>query len=243
MRERLAIFFLAAGNTAWRLLLILAGMAAAQTAAFVAAMHRIDGSLDQVFKGSGIMFMCAAGLILYCVALCFRVMGGKSSRTSYVLNRLSVSEKTVFAWWVIYNTLCFLIFWGVQVIILLLCCCIFTGQAEPGTYGAQTIFITFQENGFLHGMLPLGNPLRYLVNMILVLTLGITTAPNSMGTETKKVNSYIYMLVTWIILYFNEDMVGNMGWAILLFISALVVTIVLVRILAIGGVWNEKETG
>lgn len=243
MRKRSAIFLLAAGNTAYRLLLVLAGMAAVQLTAFMVTLHRVDSSLNQIFQGSGIRFFSAAGFCLFCFALCFRVLGGKSSRTSYLMNRLPLSEKTIFAWWVIYNTLCILIFWGVQVVILLLCCRIFLGQAEPGTYGAQTVFITFQENGFLSGMLPLGNPLRYFVNVLLALALGITTAPNSMGTETKKVNSYIFMHVTWTILYFDRSMLEDMGWLVLLIVSAMVVTIVLIRVLAIGGVWNEKEDG
>lgn len=62
MRKRLSIFFLAAGNTAYRLSLILAGMAAVQTAAFVTAMHRIDGSLDQVLCSVGKKYQYAGAV-------------------------------------------------------------------------------------------------------------------------------------------------------------------------------------
>lgn len=238
MRERLAIFFLAAGNTAWRLLLILAGMAAAQTVAFVAAMHRIDGSLDQVFKGSGTAVICGAAFILYCFAICFRTVGGKDHKTCYILKRLPVSEKKIFVWWSVYNTMCFLLFWGLQIVLLLIFCRIFKTQAEAGVCGAQTVFITFYENGFLQAMLPMGMGLRYISNFVLILAMGILTAPVSMGTTKKNMSNSIVMLVPWTLLWFARE--GDTGWIFLMVMSGMYIIITLVRMLGIGGVWNEE---
>lgn len=238
MRKRLSIFFLAAGNTAYRLILILAGMAAVQTAAFVAAMHRIDGSFDQVFRGSGTAVICGAAFILYCFAICFRTTGGKDYKICYILKRLPVSEKKIFVWWSVYNTICFLIFWGVQVVLLLIFCRIFETQAETGVCGAQTVFITFYENGFLLAMLPMGMILRYISNFVLIVAMGIVTAPVSMGTTKKNMLNSIVMLVSWTLFWFARK--DDTGWILLLVMSGIYIIITLVRMLGIGGVWNEE---
>lgn len=242
MSKRLSVFWLAAGLTAHRLAAVLAGMAAVQTAAFTAAMYRFgDYSLKQIFSASRISLICAAAFVLYCAAICFRTSGGKNRKSHYVLNRLSVPEKAIFFWWTVYHTMCFFIFWGVQVLLIFLFCRMFEMHSGTGIRGAQTVFITVYEDPFLRGMLPLDHIPQHISNLVLIFALGCSTASVSMGTTKKNMVNTIVMLVVWTLLWFARS--DNTGWATILAVSAMSIIVILVRMLVIGGVWNEEIRG
>lgn len=97
-------------------------------------------------------------------------------KVSYTFRRLSVSEKSVFVWQALYNTLCFFLLWAAEILIALALCRWYTAQVVSGYVNRQTVFLAFARNEFLRELLPLADTARWVRNGVLCLTLGTVAA-------------------------------------------------------------------
>ena len=84
--------------------LILAGVCIARGTALTLSGSRLETALQHSFR---------AGIIALQVLLASSL--GSNSRYSYTLQRLRVSERCVFLWSCVCNTLCFAVLWCVQI--------------------------------------------------------------------------------------------------------------------------------
>jgi len=121
MKKHLSVFMFIARSSIYKVLILLILMTALSTALLSIAFSRIpeweEPHLELVFDKSGIA-------ICFCIcyaltALCLWLTGCEfGSKTGYTLRRLQISERSVFVWQSLYNTLCFFVLWTAQVLIV-----------------------------------------------------------------------------------------------------------------------------
>jgi len=100
----------------------------------------------------------------------------RNVKVSYTFRRLSVSEKSVFVWQAIYNTLCFLLLWALEVFIALALCKWYVVQVGAEAVSHQATFLAFHRNQFLHNLMPLEDVACWVRNGLLCLSLGVIAA-------------------------------------------------------------------
>lgn len=202
MRQHASVLMLAARGSLYKVLALLAAMAGAETGLFLLSLKRLTAeaarsmsaaaaelagdpgawerlitqpSLERVFTGSGIQLVFSAGLIV--LMLLLTLNGGLSARRANdTLRRLSVSQRAITLWNVVYNLAVILIFWAAQLITALALCRVYLGQADPSAITDQTVFLAFYRQGFLHGLLPMADIDRWVYQIALTAGLAITAA-------------------------------------------------------------------
>lgn len=102
------------------------------------------------------------------------IKGAEQSR--YTVQRLNVKEWKQVICQAIYNFAVFIIFWAFSVGIALLICKLFYSQADPASYGSQSIYLMFYRNDLFHSLLPLAEVLRYVRNVCMFLAFAVLCA-------------------------------------------------------------------
>lgn len=125
--------------------LILAGVCIARGTALTLSGSRLETALQHSFR---------AGIIALQVLLASSL--GSNSRYGYTLQRLRVSERCVFLWSCVCNTLCFAVLWCVQ-IMAAVGAAFWNAKSAVYSAGPQGVFVDFYRSGFLHGLLPLAD--------------------------------------------------------------------------------------
>ena len=157
--------------------------------------------IEYVFQNSRVFLVFAAALVLLTVLLCLTGYE-TSSKQGYTLQRLSISEKQVFGIQALYNTLCYFLFWSVQLLIVFLLSFYFVKKAPEMYVTNQTLFLAFYRNSFLHGLLPFEDTMIWIKNIFLFLGLGICSAGFTMAQRKgKRAFELIILLVSTIFLF------------------------------------------
>ena len=171
MKTYTSVIALYARATLGKLLAILALTGLVEAGLFYLQMTP-SMSLEAVFAQTHIPLVCAAGFALYIAVLTMPAF----LKAGYTLSRMRLTLKGRFLCHVVYNVLCFLIFWGFQVTLLVGLFHWFGTQAEEAVFGPQSILLTFYRVDFLHSLLPLADWLLYLRNAVLMVGVGAMTA-------------------------------------------------------------------
>ena len=129
-----------------------------------------------------------AGIIALQVLLASSL--GSNSRYGYTLQRLRVSERCVFLWSCVCNTLCFAVLWCVQ-IMAAVGAAFWNAKGAVYSAGPQGVFVDFYRSGFLHGLLPLADGYGWARNALFVLALGCVTACIQLGLRRKGSRSWL----------------------------------------------------
>lgn len=118
----------------------------------------------------GVSFVTFIGIMLLLVL-------GPGRRTSYryTLQRLQVSERWVFFWNSVANLLYLTLLWMVQILVVAVLAkqCL-ANPDYPG--GLQGVYVDLYRSRYLHGMIPLKNPLLWVRNIVMMVALAITFA-------------------------------------------------------------------
>ncbi len=185
IKKNLSVFMLIARSSIYKFLGLLFLMVCGEVAAFYLFLRRdmdyaaqlgtsVSG-IDFVFEYSRILWIFAAAYILTAVLLSFTGCHF-SSHQGYTLRRLSVSEKSVFIWQSLYNAICFFILWAIQVFAAFALCYLYIHLLDDPEQSAQTVFLIFYRNKFLHCLLPLREASMLVRNIFFVAALGVGTA-------------------------------------------------------------------
>ena len=159
--------------------LILAGVCIARGTALTLSGSSLETALQHSFR---------AGIIALQVLLASSL--GSNSRYSYTLQRLRVSERCVFLWSCVCNTLCFAVLWCVQ-IMAAVGAAFWNAKSAVYSAGPQGVFVDFYRSGFLHGLLPLADGYGWARNALFVLALGCVTAYMQLGIRRKGSRSWL----------------------------------------------------
>lgn len=188
------VFLLFLRQSAWKVLLTLAAMAALETALFAALMpdpaaHSLETAL----------LLCRRPLALT-LALGFGVMvgllvrnGNEKGRQGYTLDRLRIPPGEVLLWQSVYNTLAVLLLWGTQVLTFFLLCWVY--QSQGGFVGPQTFYLTCWQDDLFHSFLPMEEWSRWLRNLAWALGLGVTAACFSAQQRQQNKGIALFLLI------------------------------------------------
>lgn len=181
MRPHLSVLMLLARSTIYKVLGLLLALALVEGALFHLALVS-NGSGDSGFVSLERAF--AQSRIPIVFGVCFLVMTiliertghAPGSKQEYTLWRLSVSERSVFAWQALYNTSCYIMLWAAQLFVALALCRLYLLRTNPAFTSHQTVLLAFYRNNFLHSLLPLDEVSRWVSNVAVIIGVGVTSA-------------------------------------------------------------------
>ncbi len=214
MRKHCSVLQFYIRSTFLPFLALLTGMAAVETGLFLLyfLQNRLPGEdnipgFEGMLAGSKIIFAAAAfGLLVTALLSCTGCQLG--SKTAYTLRRLSISERAASFWQAGYNTVCYLIFWAVQLLLVVGFGVIYCRYAPAGAGSPQTIFLAAYRNTFFNGLLPLSEPTGFVRNGAFCIALGMGSALFSYQNRRGKTEALLILLVIWIGAFFRRT-VGN----------------------------------
>ena len=230
---------LMARSSFYKILLILAAMAAVETGLFYKTMMYAAGvsseymgisCIEAVLRESRVIWVFAVSFLLISLALC-RTGCEFRSRQGYTLKRLALSEKGVFFWQTAYNTCCYIILWGVQLILALIFCRIYLSMPEAASSSHQTVFAAFYRSSFLHNLLPLDESIVYIRNIVLAAALGFSSAVFSYKQRRGGYGAQIIILAASSLFFFNRNMGSFDYCGLLIIISGFVIVQTVIYVL------------
>lgn len=230
MKLHWSVLMLMARSTIHKLLGLFVIMAVAEGVLFALSLCTWlnIGGLELILSHSHITVVCAICFVLVTVLL-WTTGCEFSSKQGYTLQRLSVSPRSVFLWQAVYNTICYFLFWAVQTLIVLALCHLYMAVAHEAVVNQQTVFLAFYRNPFLHSLLPLDEAFRYVRNVLLVLSLGVTSAHFPL-CQRRRTWSFTAIGMAAATLFLFQGNMGNFDGdsALAVFaVAALVLTIVM----------------
>lgn len=232
MKKHISVFMLCIRATLLPMLLVLILASVIQTVMFSGELENVIAisqsrtgesvyGLESVFGWTSIPLVSAAALILLTVIL-YIPGTAFGSQTSYTLSRLQISEKSVFVWQAVYNSLALLLFWAAQAILMFALCKWYDISLETSTN--QTVFLALYRDEFLHSMLPLHEISRSIRNIAFCIGLGATTAYGTHKQRTGKPSFIFALMLLYVIRAFGDNM-GNLGMDITHTVTSLVIAV------------------
>jgi len=231
VKKHISVFYLMARNTFFKFLLLLLVMAAVEGVLLwnqLKVTQDYESLMWQLNK-SNIVWVFTAATALTAVLLS-RTGCEYGSRTGYTIRRLAVSEKTVFFWQSVYNTLVMVILWAVQLGIVFLFCNLHLRWANPANVSNQTVFLAFWQVDFLHTLMPLQDTLRTLAVALFIPAFGFSTASFSYLQRRGKFAGWVPVVVMFGALLYQIDL-DNVGYDMMfafIFLLALTTTVYMV---------------
>ena len=217
MKKHSSVFMLMARSTIYRVMGLLILMAVAEGGLFWLRLQQgaIDGnfSLEAIISESRLSWACAAFFLFVNVILSW---GSYTISDAYTAARLSVSGKAVYLWQCIYNSLCYLLFWMVQILIGIGLCLVYEAMAPAEFVSNQTVFLAFYRSNFLHSFLPFEDTWVWVRNILLVVALGICSS--RVPGKNRKIGIGSCFLIAATGVFF----VQGIGEAVALIITAIV---------------------
>ncbi len=137
------------------------------------------------------------------VAVLLHITGSEfSSKCSYTLKRLRISEKQVFLCQSVYNMLCFMIFLLAEGVVIISAFVLYKSyysdieMVKQHFLSEQTLFLACYRNNFIHCVIPLDDVLRLIRNILLTVFLGVGSSGFAYFQRNKKFGfEYVIMLL------------------------------------------------
>ena len=213
MRQHMAYLNLLAKGTFYKVLIILAAALAGQAGLFLRAAERADQQYGDIYGPEAMVdfassaWVLGAAFLLITVVLCLNgcQFGSKSD---YTLRRLSLSANARFFWQAGFNTLCYLLLWAAETVLMLLLCRWFIASGTMKVTSHQTLYLTFYRSELLHSLLPLANVSRWIRNILLIPALGLASARFSHLQRQGKFAVSIPILTAATLIFFVADPSG-----------------------------------
>jgi len=205
MREHVSIFMLMVRRSFWRIFALIAVLAAAQAGLFYLFVQKAIAadirSLEYVVESSRISWVFAACFLLVTALLTF---GSHEISGTYTARRLCLSPHWVYVWQSVYNVLCYLLLWLMEILLVIVLCYWYTTLMPAEAVSVNTVFLAFYRSGFLHSLLPFEESVFWAQNIIMVLALGICAARHPKRNE-KTSRMQLGMLFT-VLAFFGRDL-------------------------------------
>ncbi len=209
MKKYVSVFALIAQNSIYRvfgLVLLLAAADGALAWYWISVKHY---GIENLFRNGNGGFGIVLAVVFALIAVVQVRRGSIYSGTSgYTVRRLAISEKAVTLLQILYNFLCWIILWGVQVMILFLICkfyYLFSLEADDPLAGQQ-IFLLFYISPLLHSLLPMEETLTWIANLMMIAELSIVSAYWNMLHQEKKSSGELFIGYWSVILLFRREL-------------------------------------
>ena len=219
MKKHSSVFMLMARSTIYRVIGLLVVMAVAEAGLFRLRLQQgaIDGnfSLEAIISESRLTWACAAVFLFVNVILSW---GSYTISNAYTAARLSVSGRAVYLWQCLYNTLCYLLFWMVQILIAIGLCRMYEVLAPAELVSNQTVFLAFYRSKFLHSFLPFEDTWVWIRNILLIVALGLCSSRYP-GKGKKVGIASLFLLAATGVFFIQE--IGDMTSVLFLIVFAI----------------------
>lgn len=231
MRKHLSVFGLFARSSIIKVLLILIAMSTAEVVFFnIELRNRLEtyeaiGSgmvnLEHVFDLAAMNVYFRIALVLITLVLCLPGCSFKSN-TSYTLGRLSITERVTFFIQAVYNTLIYVIFIAVQLVVAFVLSELYISSVPTECISNQTVVLAFYRNEFLHSLLPFEDIGLWIRNALLIILFSLASAEFPYLQRRHKFSSTSIALAIYTIVYFDQG-IGELLHVITTLIIALMV--------------------
>ena len=209
MKKYLSVFSLIARNSIYRIfgLLVLLAAADGALAWYWLVVKKYD--LSNLFRNGNSGF----GLILAVIFMLMAVVQIRwgdlySGPQGYTMMRLGISEKSVTLLQILYNMVCWLILWGMQVLIfyLIFRCYDAFGASAENPLNHQQMFLLFYISPLLHSLLPMEETLTWIANLLIILELSISSACWTMYRREKQSGASLLVGYWSVMLLFRREL-------------------------------------
>jgi len=181
MKRVCAIWMAAAKNLLWKLLVVLALMAAAELWMFRSTMPGgpiTDGlPFGKWLADSGAPLIFGIAFVLVTVLMSINGCDFSGGKLRYTLQRLPQSEAAVTTIWAVFNLGVYVILWAVELAVVLVCWSWYlAAQAGHTAPQLELLVACYSTDYFLHGLFPLANGFRWIKTIMGILCLSVGAA-------------------------------------------------------------------
>ena len=227
MRRYTSLVMLTAGRCLGKVLLLLAAMGAVQTALFLPWLDRRQEvydraadtgvmapfHLNEIFQDGHLSMVWSVGLL----ALLMLLLYTSSRGGEYTLRRLGVSGLKADLTIALSNLLLLVLFWVGEMAVLLGLAVWYNAQLPSEYAGPNTVFLACYQAKLLHSILPVGELLRWVRNVFVLVCLALSTAQGASLLRRGKRPMGVFLLsviaaMTWV----NEAWQGGMDLIVMM---------------------------
>ena len=201
MKRYLSVFEMIARSSIYKVLLILVGMVAVEAAFFYHTMMHPEGlNIERYIDQSHYSLIFKIAYILVTLVIVLPGMNIGSTQ-SYTLERLRIKGKRIFWLQALYNTLAYVLLWGVQLMVILVSAKVFEKNLPlTAEWSHQTLFLAFYRNDFMHSILPLEDgPGWWLLGIVIIGTAIVTAGFTKQQRDGKFAFELLLMVVAVLI--------------------------------------------
>lgn len=234
MNKHLSVFKLLARSTILKILAVLALMVAAEVLLFTRQAEKMSGYaggffLEDLFAESFFFVCFLAAYWAAAIVLC-QTGSRPGSKQTYTLQRLGISEYAIMAWQSLWNLICFLLLWAVQLWTVYLLLQNLLAKYPDAGFTQNSIFLAFWRHDILHALLPTEDILSWIKIIITVLTLSVTTAYGSYVTRrTGKGSAICNVMIVEAAVLFDERGASGLVFAAIVAVFVLVLMFCMLR--------------
>lgn len=227
MKKYTSVFGLFTKSSFIKILLIMAAMAGAQFYFFSAELNKhIDiyeydfniPSIETLIDRTRIDWIFGIAFVLVTLLLCLPGTSF-SSKTGYTLNRLSISERSVFFCQAAYNLFIYLILWVAEAAVCFGLCLYYTASVPAEILGNQTVFLAFYRNEFLHALLPLSEVMVWVRNGFLLVAITIASAEYPYKQRRKKIGASAIAMTLFTLIFFSVSIADSFNTILVIVVS------------------------
>lgn len=178
MKRYMSVFGMITRSSIYKILTVLGGLAVTELIMFCIGMEQplaAMSSLEDLVDQSHYVYVLAIAYVLMTAVLCFYGCS-IGSRQEYTLKRLRIKEKSIFLMQCFYNILCYVLLWGVQLLVLFISSRYYMEKQTEFIVGSQTLFMAFHRSDLMHGILPLHDWASWVVLVYVIAGTGIAAA-------------------------------------------------------------------
>lgn len=255
MRRYSALFQLMVRSTIYKLLAVMAVMGVAEVGLFAAKLGTIwsraqvtaDGvdvtayypySLADLVQSTHLSLVWIIGVVVFCGLLVYIAGRGRSE----TLDRLGLSRREVNVLYSIYHTMALVVLYAFQAALAVGLCLLYCRSIDAAYVGPQTIFLAFYRVPLFHSVLPLGDWVRWLFNLVLLIALGVVTAAGGAKVRDGKRPIAATLLAYWGGNFSGQELMGlNSGIVVFLIAVVLLLISAMLQILRPRSPWGEEE--
>lgn len=221
IKQRLSVFELLVHTSFLPVLLTALAAVAAQCAAFAIclsltvsklkgsepdAFHQLLPNMEFIIDHYFLAVFTGVGLLMISYFLS-RTGGNSDVKTGYTMRRLAVRESDVLLTQFFYNSLCLFFYWAAMLGGVFGMYGIYIAMLGSDAATSQTLALSFLRCPYIHGILPVSEPLSVVTNLLLILALGFICAAQPYHSRRgRKSGNKLSFLSVFIVLTFSCNM-------------------------------------
>lgn len=218
MKKYLSVFEMFSRSSLYKVLVVSIVMAVVQFGSFYMTMQNYNGMiLTELVEKSYLSWIWKIAYILVTIVIVLPSCNIGSVQ-NYTFGRLRIKEKRVYLLQSIYNTLCYVLLWMTEVVVLWVTSAYYLRQTTT-VLSNQTLFLEFYKSPMLHSILPLEDILGWILLIYFFVGTGFAAEMFCRRQRSGKLSFELIVMAVLMILLFPRAL----GGSLLVFIIPLIV--------------------